>query len=268
MKNFYLFSLLLLPSCLFAQQKAQIGAYFTADMPVRSIMPSMSTNAGAGLQFAYKPMSRFPMMLELKGSIGAYSHRTLNQTYIFSTNSTTNVNVNYSSSMNKVLFGTKFHIGHEYKAVRGFITPQIGAAFMRSRIVIDDPADADDCRALERKTTQRSSGFVYGGEAGVEVSMEKLFRGIQTENKHRLYASVNFMKSFEPFEYTNVKYMKDHDHMAMPEGSEGTATEDGRAINTTFINVSTNSLHEHKIAELYKTNLQFWGFSIGYVFNF
>jgi len=268
MKNAYLLALLLLPNLLFAQQKAQLGLYFTADVPVRSVMPKMSTNAGVGLQFAYKPMSRFPMMLELKGSVGAYSYRTLNQTYVFTNNSSTNVNVNYTSAMNKLLFGTKFHIGHEYRAVRGFITPQIGAAFMRSRIMIEDPQDEDDCKALERKTTQRYAGFIYGGEAGVEVSMNKLFRGVASENKHRLYASVNFMNSFSTFDYVNIKHMEDHDHSAMATGTPATETEDGRDINTTFVNVSTNSLHEHKIAELYRTNLQLWGFSIGYVFNF
>jgi len=267
MKYIYLLCFFI-PSFTFAQ-KAQLGMYFTADFPMHSVMPKMSTNAGVGLQFAYKPISRFPMMLELKGSIGSYSNRVLQQTYVFTNNSSTTVDVTYRSSMNKVLFGTKFHIGHEYRSVRGFITPQIGAAFMRSRIVIADPADVDDCKALERKTTQGQSGFVYGGEAGIEVDMSRLFRGVSTQNKHHLYASVNFMKSFAPFEYVNVKYMKDHDHEAMMNGNTETqTTEDGRDINTTFINVSTNSLHEHKIAELYRTNIQMIGFNVGYVFNF
>jgi hypothetical protein len=231
-------------------------------------MPKMSTNFGGGLQFAYKPIPHFPMMLELKAGLGNFSRQRLSQTYIFTDNSSTTVDVDYSSAMNRAMLGAKFHIGHEFRAVRGFITPQIGSAVMRSRIVINDPQDTDDCKALESKTTQRYSGFVYGGEAGVEVSMERLFRGVQTENKHRLYASVNFMKSFAQFEYVNVKYMEDHDHAAMEPGSGGQTTGDGRDINTTFVNVSTNSLHEHKIAELYRTNLQFWGFSIGYVFNF
>jgi hypothetical protein len=232
-------------------------------------MPKMSTNAGVGLQFAYKPIPRFPMMLELKGSLGGYSSRSLSQTYIFTNNSQTTVNVNYTSGMSKLMFGTKFHIGHEFRAVRGFITPQIGVVSMHSRIRIDDPQDEDDCKALERKTTQRYAGFAYGGEAGVEVDMSRIFKGVQTENKHHLYASVNFMQSFRSFEYVNVKHMQDHDHMAMGSGSAETpATEDGRDINATFVNVSTNSLHEHKIAELYRTDLRMWGFSVGYVYNF
>jgi hypothetical protein len=260
--------IIFLPGVSFAQT-AQLGTYFTCDIPDHSIMPKMSTNAGLGLQLAVKPIPRTPIMLELKASIGLYSNRTLQQTYYFDSISSTTTNVTYSSAMNRVSLGTKIHLVNEFRAFRPYITPQIGAAFMRSRIVIDDPEDQDDCKPLERKTTQRYNGFTYGAEAGLEVSMDRLFKGVQSENKHRLYASVTFMNSFRTFEYVNVKYMQDHDHAAMTGGSSsGTTTEDGRDLNTTFINVSTNSLHEHKIAELYRTQLRFWGFNIGYVYNF
>ncbi|HLP56717.1 MAG TPA: hypothetical protein VK151_16890 [Fluviicola sp.] len=250
-------------------QRAQIGTYFTCDIPNKSIMPKMSTNAGLGLQFAYKPVQRIPLMIEFKGSLGMYSNRTLQQTYYFDSLNKTTTDVTYSSAMNRIGIGTKFYLVNDYRTVRPFITPQVGMAFMRSKIVVADPLDEDDCEALERKTTQRYSGFTYGGEAGVEVSMSHLFNINAEDNKHRLYASVTFMNSFNRFEYVNVKYMKDHDHAAMTSGTGGTSTADGdRDINGKFINVSTNSIHEHKIAELYNTNLQFWGFNIGYTFNF
>jgi hypothetical protein len=269
MKQFFLL-FALVPVCSFAQQQWQIGTYITCDIPNHTIMPKMSTNPGMGLQFAYKPLPRIPVMFELKGSLGTYSDKTLQQTYIFDSTSSTTTNVRYSSAMNRISLGAKIHLVNEYHAIRPFITPQIGMAYMRSRIVIAEPGNQDDCKALERKTTQRYSGFTYGAEAGVEISFEKLFKNVSTENKHRLYASVTFMNSFNKFEYVNVKYMQDHDHMAMSGSgsSGGTNTDDGRDINASFVNVSTNSIHEHKIAELYRTNLQFWGFNIGYVFNF
>lgn len=250
-------------------QRAQIGTYFTCDMPNKSIMPKMSTNAGLGLQFAYKPIQRVPMLLEFKASAGMYSSRTLQQTYVFDSLSSTTTDVTYSSKMNRISFGTKFYLVNDYRTVRPFITPQVGMAFMRSKIRVADPMDEDDCQPLERKTTQRSSGFTYGAEAGVEVQLDHLLGLSNEASKHRLYASVTFMNSFNRFEYVNVKYMQDHDHAAMTGGTGGTtASDDGRDINAQFINVSTNSIHEHKIAELYKTNLQFWGFNIGYTFNF
>src|SRR3989338_6510348 len=135
----------------------------------------------------------------------------------------TTADVTYSSSMNRLSFGTKFYLVNEYRTIRPFITPQVGMAFMRSKIVIADPQDEDDCKALERKTTQRYSGFTYGGEVGVDVSMNQLFKLNSEDNKHRLYASVTFMNSFDRFEYVNIKHMKDHDHAAMNGESGGTA---------------------------------------------
>jgi hypothetical protein len=192
----------------------------------------------------------------------------MQQTYVFDSTSSTTTDVTYSSGMNRLNFGTKIHLLNEYRAIRPYITPQIGYAFMRSRIAVADPQDEDDCQPLDKTTVQRYSGLTYGGELGVEVSMERMFKNVSTENKHRLYASVSFLNSFNTFEYINVKYMEDHDHAAMTGGSHHASSDDGRDVNAQFVNVTTNTIHEHKIAELYKTNLQFWGINVGYVFNF
>lgn len=267
MKQLYLI-FLLLP--LFAgAQRAQIGGYFTCDFPVKSVMPKMSTNGGIGTQLAYRPVQRIPLYVELKGSLGMYSNCTLQQTYYFDSVSSTNTDVTYTSAMNRLNLGLKTYLVNDYRAIRPFITPQIGAAFMRSKIVIADPADEDDCKALERKTVQRYRGFTYGGEVGVDISMNKLFPRSVTDEGHKLYLSVNFTQSFNTFEYVNVKYMQDHDHAALHNGtSESPSTNDGRDINATFINMTTNSLHDHKIAELYHTDLRMIGFNIGYVYHF
>jgi len=254
----------------FAQQNWQIGSYLTLDVPNHQIMPKMSSNFGIGFQTAYRPIERIPVFLEFKASTGLYSSRTLQQTYVFDPTSSTTTDVTYASHMNRLNLGTKIYLVHDYRTIRPFVTPQIGYAFMKSKIVVADPADEDDCKPLERKTTQRYSGFTYGAEAGVEISMNKLFKNVVTENTHRLYLSVTFMNSFNRFEYVNVKYMQDHDHAAMMGGGAVSAGTDGgdRDVNGSFINVSTNQIHEHKIAELYRTNLQFWGVNIGYTFNF
>jgi hypothetical protein len=260
------------PFLSFAQQRWQIGSYLTFDIPNHTVMPKMSTNFGIGIQTAYRPIQRIPVMLEFKASTGAYSSRTLQQTYVFDSTSSTTTDVTYGSHMNRLNLGTKIYLVHDYRTIRPFITPQIGVSFMKSKIVIADPADEDDCKALDRKTTQRYSGFTYGAEAGVEVAINRLFKNAGSngdDNRHRLYASVTFMNSFNSFEYVNVKYMKDHDHAAMSGGGSPAPSEDGnRDLNGSFINVSTNQIHEHKIAELYRTNLQFWGINIGYTFNF
>jgi hypothetical protein len=250
-------------------QRFQIGAYIPIDVPNRQIMPKMSTASGIGILFAYRPIQRIPAYLEVKSNFGNYSDRSMQQTYNFGNGSQTTTTVTYKSNMHKVLLGTKFFLGNDYQAVRPFITPQAGAVFYRTNIRIADPTDTDDCKPLERKTTQHDAGFVYGGEVGAEIALDRLFKGMSSENRHHLTLSASFLKGAGLFEYVNVRYMEDEVHGAMPEGEHaGHEAADGRDINATFINVSTNALHEHKIAELYRTSLQYWGLNIGYTFTF
>lgn len=268
-KMYFLLAGICISASTFAQQNMQLGPYFTVDMPSHTVMPKMSTALGIGAQYAYKPIRNFPVSLEIKGSLGSYSTETLPQTYTFEDSSSITTDVTYTSNMNKALIGTKIHIGSEYKAVRGYVTPQVGRLTMRSKISIADPEDEDGCEPLEKETKQRFSGYVYGAEVGAEVSMSRLFLGRDSENKHRLFLSVSFLNGFNKFEYVNVKHMEDGSHHALHGGGTETSTDsEGRDITTTFVNLSTNSLHDHKIAELYRTNLQFWGLNVGYVFNF
>lgn len=260
----------LAPFSLIAQTNWQIGTYIASDFPNKAIMPKMSPSVGLGLQLAYQPINRIPIAFELKSNFGIYAAKTLEQTFYFEDLSSTTTNVSYSSHFNQVKFGAKYQIGNDFKQVRAYFTPQIGYGTMRSKIRIDDPADEDDCKPLVKETTQRSSGFTYGGELGIEIDMQKFFPRMNTENRHYLFASATFLNGFKPFEYVNIRYMKDHDHGALPAGGEvmETTDENGRPITATFINVSNNNLHDHKIAELYKTSLQYWGFNIGYVIHF
>lgn len=254
-----LFSLLV--SIISFSQSGQFGMYIPADFPDKNVMPKMSPNVGFGISGGYSPSARSAYFFELKASWGSYSMKSLEQTYEFDDGSQTTVDVNYKSSLHKYLFGTKFMLGNSYKTVRGFATPQIGVANFKTNIVINDPQDEDDCQALERKRTQRFAGFVYGGEIGAEIDLSRIFKKIETENTHKLVLSASYLAGFGMFKYVNIRYMEDEVH-------DTEVMHDDRDINATFINVSTNSLHEHKIAELYHTPFRFWGFNVGYVCSF
>ena len=244
-----------------AQNRYQLGAYVPIDFPDKSVMPKMSVNGGFGIAAAYSPIYGSPFFIELKGSWGGYASRILEQTYQYDNGSQTRTDVTYTSSMNKYLLGVKYMIGQDFRAVRGFITPQIGVAKFKSRIVIADPQDVDDCQPLDRETAQRFTGFVYGGEVGAEVSLDRIFTKMASENQHKIVLSANFLGGFNHFKYVNVRYMED--------AVEGTHVgHDGNSINASFINVSTNEIHEHQVAELYHSALRMWGFNVGYTFNF
>lgn len=237
-----------------------VGLNTFVDFPVKSTMSNMSANGGIGLQFAYSPFPSTPFYLELKSGWGLYSMQTLQQTFIFDNGAQTTTDVSYTSKMSKYLFGFKTMIGHEYRLVRGFVTPQIGIARMSSKIAIADPEDEDDCKVLDSKTTQRFIGAVYGGEAGVDLDL-KLLTDKVDQGEIILFAAASYLRGFKHFQYTNVKYMQDGPHDTHVE-------HDDRDINAQFINLSTNQIHEHKIGELYHSALEMIGFNFGIKFNF
>jgi hypothetical protein len=244
-------------------QRHQLGLLTSFDSPIKSVMPGMSGSIGTGLNYSYRPFLRIPLHVELKSSSGLYAYRTLNQTFQFSNGSTTQTNVDYKSALRKTLVGVKLYSHNEYRMIRGFITPQIGIAGMKTKIRIADPQDVDDCRPLENKTTKGDFGVIYGGEIGLELAANTFLKKAGSEGNMRFYISASYINSFKQFDYVNIKHMKNGGNQMDMD-----MKDDSRDLNTTFINVSSNSLHEHKIAELYQTNLNMIGINCGIIFNF
>lgn len=243
-------------------QQHQLNFYIPVDVPFKAEMPYMSTNVGVGMSYAYRPMVNFPMYLELKGSLGSYASQTLNQTFQFGNGNTTETSVSYTSSLNKTLLGSKFIISNDFRPLRIYLTPQAGIAAMRSKIYVADPQDEDDCHPLEKRTVQRDLGFVYGGEIGFQLDLQRLIKCVSVENRSHLNVSFSFLTSPEMYDYVNVKHMQDG-HLDDHSGADGS-----RDLTSKFINVTSNSIHEHKIAEVYRTKFQVWGINVGYTLTF
>ena len=249
-------------------QTYQFGAFVPIDIPVKSEMPKASTAGGLGLSAYFAPESRLPVAFELKGNVGTYSNRTLQQTYEFMDGSQTRTDVTYSSNFHKVMLGSRFYTRYAIDGMEIYLTPQIGFGSMRSRIYIADPQDEDDCKPLENTIAQRDNGFIYGLEAGLDLQLNKLLRKAKIEDNHRIFFSANYLSSFQTFDYINIRYMENEVHgMAHNMPTDG-LDEQGRDINTQFVNLGSNNLHEHKIAELYTSPLKYIGIQVGYVYRF
>lgn len=261
MKRSISFLMLLISACGFSQQRSQVGLYVPVQIPDKSTMSFMSTNGGIGISGGYSPFYGSPFYLELKAGWGSYSATTLSQIYEFSDGTQTTTNVSYTSSMHHYLIGTKVMLNRDHRLIRAFITPGIGLVNMRSKVVVAEPMDQDQCQPLERKITQRDAGFAYSGEIGMEINMSRMFNYASEDTPHKLILSATYLGSQRHFEYVNIKYMENevHDMNTHPNPED---------LNAKFINVSTNNIHEHKIAEVYHTPLSMWGFNIGYTINF
>lgn len=243
-------------------QQWQLGSSFSFHFPNKTVMPKMSTSFGIDFNLAYSPIFSSPFYIEYRPSWENYSTQVIPQTYQFDNGTQTTTNVTYTSSISRHLIGVKTMLGGDFRAIRGFITPQFGIMSYYSKITIADPNDTDQCQPLEKNTNHRYTGCTYGGNLGMEIAMEKLLpRKYSSENKHKLAISVSYNRGIGHAEYVNVRYMTDEVHTSM-------ATHPSTDINAEFINLSTNSIHEHKIGELYHSPAEYLGFSIGYLIRF
>ena len=69
-------------------------------------------------------------------------------------------------------------------------------------------------------------------------------------------------------DYINVRYMSGHEHGVSAGGHNHANMDEDRDLTTEFVNLSTDNIHEHKIAEVYHTPLRFITVNIGYVWYF
>lgn len=243
-------------------QQWQLGSSLSSHFPNKEVMPKMHTSFGIDFQLAYSPLFHSPFYFEYRPGWENYSTQTLQQTYQFESGNQTVANVTYTSSVSRHLFGIKTMIGGDYRAIRGFVTPQIGLNSYFSKITIADPNDTDQCQPLEKSTRHRFTGGTYGGTVGFEVAMDKLFpKKFTNPNQHKLVFSSSYSRGIGHAEYVNVRYMSDEVHTTM-------ASHPSTDIQAEFINLSTNSIHEHKIGELYHSPAEYLGFSIGYLIRF
>lgn len=245
----------------------QFGLFGASDIPIKSHMPNMSVNWGAGAQVAYRPLPNVPVFLELRGALGQYSSRTTEETFVFDDGTSTVTDVSFSSNMHRLSFGTKIYYTSFYRPVRAYITPQIGYSFMKSRIRIADPEDTDGCAPLDNKIKHRAAGASYGLELGAEFDIRKIFTG-NDRPEQRLYLSVSYLGSFNKMDYVNVRYMSDHEHGITAGDHNHALSEENRDLTAEFINLATENIHEHKIAEIYRTPLRFVTVNVGYVWYF
>jgi hypothetical protein len=249
--------------------------YLTAPMveiPNKMLMPNMGINVAASFGLTLYPWKSLPLGFNLNTSFGGYSRTTETKKFYFDDFSTPTVlDIKYYSRMNKILFGIKLINYKSSTFFKPYITAQIGYAYMRSRIYIPDPDDEDDCAPIENRIVHKSRGLVYGGELGFELNLTSKHlrkeKGYKGQGIH-FFASTSILKGFDNIEYINIKHMKDKTHGPIIHSHHHNENKKDKDIIVDFINISSNTVHHHKVAELYRTPLQFRGISAGLVMRF
>lgn len=244
----------------------------TLDFANENSMPQFGRLLSGGIAFAVYPNREIPAGIEVRGSLGGYARGSETRTFNFQGTPNTNIDIDYFSRMHKLLIGAKFANPSSDRLLRPFAALHAGRVFFRSSIYILDPEDDDACLPLEDRVVHGFNGWAYGGEAGMEVMVMQDMYGHGEDLI--FYVSGSLLCSFRDVEYINVDYLLDEVPVPATDGSShqhGQGASGSRAhedVFAGFIDVSSQTVHYHKIAELYRTRLQLVGLNVGLILRF
>jgi hypothetical protein len=243
----------------------QVGFHLNVDSPFRSVMPEMQTTGVWGFSLAHSPLMGSPFYMEFKALFGNYGSRTNRDTYYLKNNWWYPAESYYKSGYQKFLLGPKLMVSKDFRAIRGFATPQIGLIRMRSKTTVkywdgstnwNNNDTNDDGSTQVNKTAIKQTSFGYGGEIGAEFYIQRLFKKSETDN-FRIQLSGSFLRGFKEFRYSNVDDMVGPEHF----GDEG--VDFGN-----YVMVSHPNAEEINYVKIEQSPLQLWGINVGLTINF
>jgi hypothetical protein len=257
MKTFYLF---ILAICIMQNTKAQ----FTTAMSYNLALPQgkMADNIKAIHQFRVEGGYTLPFFknLNIGTEIGAgnYAYLSVPTTFNFGNGNPTKTNVNYSSNTLQLNGVAKLNIVKvmnftPYLVVKG------GYQKWYSNIYVEDPSDLDGCKPLEQKTIlkDRTSTVSYGG--GIKYELKNNSNCNNVNFKSYIDLQVTSVRG-GTLDYINTKKLKEHDHNA----STPIPSNEGKPLELKFINVQSNVVHNHMVAEMFTSKLRLIDIKIGY----
>ena len=260
MKKLYFLIPALFCSGLVLAQLNEFAAGFQFSMPQGAMKNGWST--GYGLNMGY-----YRHLANVKGlSIGAdfgygtYAMDTQPQEYRFRDGTITNTEVNLSSSLGYAAMATRYEPLLS-KMFSPFVELQGGYFGMNSNLYIEDPTDPFGCRALENRTLVKSGTAFWSPGAGLKIQLSKCKLG----DIHSIEIRARYIMGGE-LEYANMNRI--YHHQDQNSNGQEEMAKGEKPLVVTFINVTTNELHEHSVAELYKHPLRALQFNLSYNLRF
>lgn len=241
----------------------QLGFLINIDSPFKEVMPYMETSGNFGFSIGQSPVIGSPFYIEFKALWGNYGTEYSYDVNYYQNGYWYPADATYKSGYQKYLLGTKIMAGKDFRALRFFGTPQIGILRMRTKTdvkywdgTVNWNDQNDDGSEHAYRTAQKQTGFVYGGEAGLEISLQRLFKKESEKNRYRLLLSGSYLRGFKPYSYTNVdqellSYEEMNDHLDQLEQ---------------YTDISHPNVDEYQFTKTYSSPLRLWGINIGFMF--
>jgi len=219
----------------------------------KNIQPAHSLQNGILYQF---PGALKQLSAGFEFGIGIYAYERIDQTFQFDNNSSTVLPVDYSSNVFNANLQARYNLLSDKNLIIPYISAKGGLYSFYSSIYIGDPEDDGGCHALEQENIMKDKTMYWSAGAGLQINT-----GIFSKKKHisrvMIDISANTIRGGE------ISYINTKDLMDAP----ATTDPDGKPLNVQFINASTQSIHEHKVAQVYTSPLRMLEFRAGITFR-
>lgn len=232
---------------------ASIGYQFSMPMGKMSnyinSIHSLTTTATIAI-----PGTNEKLMAGLDFNIGWYGMLRQPINYSLGNNRFINTTVEYSSNMSQIGPVIRYHFINKGK-IRPYV--HAGASYTRfaSSLFVNDPNDADQCRPLEQSTLIKDNAWTSNLGGGIRFFISK-----QGNIKDFIDLSVTRVNGPD-INYINVR---NHQHQSAAVNPTPTDPKN-TPLNIRFIDLRNNSIHEHKVAEVYNSPITLLNVRLTYV---
>jgi len=186
---------------------------------------------------------------------GLYASTKKLQTFNFGNNSSTKTMVTYNSNVLQSSIIGKVFLSRK-KNILPYLNTKAGLASFYSNIYVADPQDPDGCRALQQKNLIKDQTFMAGYGGGLQLDWA-IFNKKEKKRQGWIDFSVTTIRGGK-IDYINTKKLIDPNNPP---------TSDGKPLNVTFVNASTQQIHEHQVAEVFNSPLRMLEFKLNIIYS-
>ena len=258
MKPFYLFTVVMAISiCGSAQIKG--GFSYSFSLPLHEMKENIRPVHSLNISFLSQVKRLSKLSWGIEGSFGQYAAFRKDQDIRFPDGSGISTEVSYSSNVVSGGILTRLNLFKE-KKMNPYLVGKLGYASFFSTVTVADPEDDADCKPLDRKTPVSDHSFFasYGAGLQINISSKK-----KTKNAW-IDISVSQLHGTK-LDYINIKDIKDHVHN--DPNNPAPPMDKSVPLNIRFVNVSTQAIHEHQLAEVYNSPLRLLEIKAGVVWR-
>jgi hypothetical protein len=255
MKPFYLFPVVIATS-ICASAQVEGGFSYSLSLPGHEMKHNIRPVHSMNIIFITPVKKLSKLSWGIEAGLGQYASFAKDQDIRFPDGTGIKTKVTYSSNTATAGILTRFSLIKEAKKLNPYLAGKLGYANFSSKVVVADPENDDDCRPLEKKKPISDHSFfaAYGAGLQIDVSSKKKPKNAWID------ISVSQLHGTK-LDYINVKDIKDH--IQNDPNNPAPVSVKSVPLSIRFVNVATQTIHEHQLAEVYNSPLRLLEMKIG-----